>query len=180
MISPTSSVNFERKTVPMDDNINNQNIVKLKILDFTNLSNLKPRSSGLQVTEERNKERIPNINSEINPDNNIDLYNSLTPINKFKDLTSPIKQNEWFRGTIIPSLDNKKQVYSLYSSEGDRSLLIRGIRNKNKEFSIYSDSFNNNLVGKIDINILGNFYKIFKITENNHRVLDLETKYVKI
>ena len=101
-------------------------------------------------------------------------------------LIHPLKENIWFRGTIIPSVYKKNQKFTLLLSDTDQFVLM-AIRNKAREWSIYSDQIGIKLVGKITCNLLGNFYKTYKSgTENSGPQiilppnLDMETKYVRI
>ncbi|MCQ2818608.1 MAG: hypothetical protein MJ252_15170 [archaeon] len=138
----------------------------------------------MKSSEEKLTEPMEFSNELIETDNKSSEVKDTIPEITPCALVRPLKENIWFRGTVIPNLNEKNQKFKLLSSDSGK-VILTALRNKNREWNIFSDEGEHCLIGKIKCNLLGNFYEIFKSNisalshiEGQPNILALEIKYV--
>lgn len=83
----------------------------------------------------------------------------MNTLKKSDFLSSPIKQNIFFRGKIKYNYYDKRNIYQYYNNNYSL-LLMCGIKTGRKNYNIYLDEDLYYKIGKIKINLLGNNFKI--------------------
>lgn len=152
-------------------------MIRLKKIEKKNQSVDKNYNQSIKAC--KNGEILRN-NFLIEENNDTQLF-QISPFN----LVEPLKDDLWFRGTMVPSINNNVQYFKYISTDTNKFLLMAK-RIKNREWSIFLDEGCSIQIGKITCNLFGNSYKVFKsnISPDSKNIsppnnLVLETKYVK-
>ena len=117
------------------------------------------------------------LTSNLNTNEDLEISEELNRMNTLKKsdfLSTPIKQNIFFRGKIKYTHYNEKNIYQYYNNNYSL-FLMTGVKTGRKNYKIYLDEQLYHKIGTIKINLLGN---IFKIKMNDCLSNNCEVKYV--